>query len=82
MTYFYDPEIGNYYYGEGHPMKPHRMRMTHSLLLHYGLYSKMTCYQPIPASKDDMKKFHTGDYIDFLQEVNPSSYLRHVLLKL
>lgn len=40
VSYFYDPEIGNYYYGEGHPMKPHRMRMTHALLLHYGLYGQ------------------------------------------
>lgn len=26
---------------QGHPMKPHRMRMTHNLLLHYGLHSRM-----------------------------------------
>ncbi len=37
-------EIGNYYYGPGHPMKPHRMRMTHSLILSYGLYKKMEIY--------------------------------------
>ena len=30
--------------GPGHPMKPHRMRMTHSLLLNYGLYRKMEIY--------------------------------------
>lgn len=22
VTYFYDADIGNYYYGQGHPMKP------------------------------------------------------------
>lgn len=27
--------------GQGHPMKPHRVRMAHSLVLHYGLYSKL-----------------------------------------
>lgn len=37
-------EIGDYYYGPGHPMKPHRIRMTHNLLLHYGLYQKMQVY--------------------------------------
>lgn len=37
-------EIGNYYYGQGHPMKPHRIRMTHNLLLNYGLYRKMEIY--------------------------------------
>ena len=27
--------------GQGHPMKPHRVRMANSLVLHYGLYSKL-----------------------------------------
>ena len=30
---------------QGHPMKPHRMRMTHNLLLNYGLYRKMEVYR-------------------------------------
>ena len=29
------------FFVQGHPMKPHRMRMTHNLLLHYDLHSKM-----------------------------------------
>lgn len=37
-------DVGNYYYGQGHPMKPHRIRMTHNLLLNYGLYRKMEIY--------------------------------------
>lgn len=41
MSYFYDPEVGNFYYGQGHPMKPHRVRMAHSLVLRYGLYRHM-----------------------------------------
>ncbi len=41
VAYFYDPEIGNYYYGTGHPMKPHRVKMAHSLIVHYGLASQM-----------------------------------------
>lgn len=38
VSYYYDPEIGNFYYGHGHPMKPHRVRMAHSLIVRYGLY--------------------------------------------
>ena len=60
VCYYYDSDIGNYYYGQvcwpiyknsnndgfqGHPMKPHRMRMTHNLLLNYGLYRKMEVYR-------------------------------------
>ena len=41
ISYFYDPDVGNFYYGQGHPMKPHRVRMTHNLLLHYGVYKEM-----------------------------------------
>jgi histone deacetylase 1/2 len=44
VCYFYDNDIGNYYYGQGHPMKPHRIRMAHNLLLNYGLYKKMEIY--------------------------------------
>lgn len=40
----YIGDVGNYYYGQGHPMKPHRIRMTHNLLLNYGLYRKMEIY--------------------------------------
>lgn len=41
VSYFYDADIGSYYYGPGHPMKPHRVKMAHSLILHYGLYKQM-----------------------------------------
>eukprot|EP00965_Chrysotila_dentata_P113781 3761193-Pleurochrysis_carterae.AAC.9 len=44
VCYFYDSDIGNYYYGQGHPMKPHRIRMAHNLLVSYGLYRKMEIY--------------------------------------
>ena len=44
VCYFYDSDVGNYYYGQGHPMKPHRIRMAHNLLLSYGLYRKMEIY--------------------------------------
>jgi histone deacetylase 1/2 len=29
---------------QGHPMKPHRIRMAHNLILNYGLYRKMEVY--------------------------------------
>ena len=39
-------EVGNYHYGQGHPMKPHRVRMTHNLVVNYGLYRKMDVFRP------------------------------------
>ena len=32
VAYFHDSDIGNFYYGQGHPMKPHRVEMTHNLV--------------------------------------------------
>ena len=54
-------------------MKPHRLRMTHSLLLAYGLYKKMEVYRPHPAQQQEMERFHSSDYIQFLKRVTPDS---------
>ncbi|MEQ2235096.1 Histone deacetylase 3, partial [Ilyodon furcidens] len=72
-SYFYDPDVGNFHYGAGHPMKPHRLSLTHSLVLHYGLYKKMMVFKPYKASQHDMCRFHSEDYIDFLQKVSPNN---------
>ncbi|CAM6126038.1 unnamed protein product [Calypogeia fissa] len=44
VSYFYDGDVGSVYYGPSHPMKPHRLCMTHSLVLAYGLHDKMEIY--------------------------------------
>uniref|UniRef100_A0A3Q3KUI2 Histone deacetylase 2 n=1 Tax=Mastacembelus armatus TaxID=205130 RepID=A0A3Q3KUI2_9TELE len=66
-------DIGNYYYGQGHPMKPHRIRMTHNLLLNYGLYRKMEIYRPHKATAEEMTKYHSDDYIKFLRSIRPDN---------
>ncbi|KAL0378218.1 UNVERIFIED_CONTAM: Histone deacetylase 19 [Sesamum radiatum] len=73
VCYFYDPEVGNYYYGQGHPMKPHRMRMTHALLAHYGLLQHMHVLKPNPARDKDLCRFHADDYVSFLRRVTPET---------
>lgn len=73
VAYFYDSEVGNYYYGQGHPMKPHRIRMTHSLLMHYGLDQKMEVLKPFPARVSDLCRFHADDYISFLRAITPET---------
>lgn len=73
VCYYYDGDIGNYYYGQGHPMKPHRIRMTHNLVLNYGLYRKMEIYRPHKAAQEDMTKFHSDEYIRFLKNIRPDN---------
>eukprot|EP01136_Pigoraptor_vietnamica_P017658 Opistho-1_new@63140 len=73
VCYFYDPDVGNFHYGPGHPMKPHRLSLTHNLVLNYGLYRKMELYRPYRATEFDMSRFHSADYIDFLKRVTPDN---------
>ncbi|CAA2983994.1 histone deacetylase 19-like [Olea europaea subsp. europaea] len=78
VCYYYDPEIGNYYYEQGHPMKPHRMRMTHALLTQYGLLQHMTVLKPSPAQEKDLCKFHAEDYVSFLRRITPDNQQDHL----
>ena len=51
----------------GHPMKPHRLAMTHNLVLNYGLQKHMHVYRPQRATVEQLTEFHSEDYIEFLQ---------------
>ncbi|GAU89996.1 hypothetical protein RvY_02480 [Ramazzottius varieornatus] len=73
VAYFHDPCIGNFHYGPNHPMKPHRLALTHSLVVNYGLEEHLDVYRPHKASQIDMEKFHSKEYIKFLSSVTPAS---------
>lgn len=73
VSYLWDPQVGNFHYGTSHPMKPHRIAVTHSLVLNYGLQKAMDVYRPYHASFHDMCRFHSEDYVSFLQRVTPSN---------
>lgn len=63
VSYFFNPDVGNFHYGTGHPMKPHRLSVIHSLILNYGLHKHMQIYRPYKASAHDMCRFHSDEYI-------------------
>lgn len=73
VVYFYDEDVGNFFYAPGHPMKPHRIRMAHNLVIAYDLYNKMRVLRPKRASAEEMMRFHTEEYIQFLQMATPSN---------
>ncbi|CDR98950.1 hypothetical protein [Sporisorium scitamineum] len=73
VCYFFDSDIGNYHYGPGHPMKPTRIRMCHSLVMNYGLYKRMEIFRAKPATKREMSQFHTDEYVEFLNRVTPDN---------
>ncbi|KAK1779509.1 hypothetical protein QBC45DRAFT_411290 [Copromyces sp. CBS 386.78] len=73
VAYFYDSDIGNYAYVTGHPMKPHRIRLAHSLVMNYNVYKFLEVYRAKPAVTAEMTQFHTDEYIEFLQKVTPDN---------
>ncbi|KAJ2796294.1 histone deacetylase [Coemansia guatemalensis] len=54
-------------------MKPHRIRMTHNLVMSYELYKRMSIYRAAPATCQEMTQFHSDDYVDFLHRVTPEN---------
>lgn len=44
-----------------------RSSMVHSLVHSYGLFSKMRILPPLVATLDDLKEFHSEEYLEFLQ---------------
>jgi histone deacetylase 3 len=73
VVYMWHPDVGNFHYGPTHPMKAHRLTITHNLVINYGLHKKMEVYRPPRAYDEDMLRFHSHAYLDFLARVNPEN---------
>ena len=73
VSYFYDNSIGNYNYGPNHLMKPHRVRITDTLIKSYELEDLLEpinpSYFPDIVESIDFTKFHSDEYVDFLKTV-------------
>lgn len=74
VSYYFNKEVGNFYYGPHHPMKPLRVKITHELVKQYGLLQQMDLMHPEIHTElinsIDFSKFHSDEYIDFLSRVN------------
>nr|GEZ16146.1 histone deacetylase 9-like [Tanacetum cinerariifolium] len=51
-------------------MKPHRLCMTHHLVLSYDLHKKMEIYKLHKAYPVELAQFHSADYVKFLQWIS------------
>ena len=69
VGYLYNNNIGSFYYGEQHPMKPIRIKMTHQLIVNYGLYKQMEVYEPHWANNNELTNFHSQVYIDYFKSI-------------
>ncbi|KAI5388832.1 Histone deacetylase 9, variant 3 [Lathyrus oleraceus] len=66
-------DAGSVYFGPNHPMKPHRLCMTHHLVLSYDLHKKMEIYRPHKAYPVELAQFHSTDYVEFLHRITPDT---------
>ncbi|KAF7683569.1 Histone deacetylase 3 [Astathelohania contejeani] len=76
IAYIFDEEAGKFHYGEGHPMKPHRITLTHSLVKSYGLDKHMCIIKPTiyPISKWEgvIPNYHSKEYLENLDNMEES----------
>ncbi|XP_022887808.1 histone deacetylase 9 isoform X3 [Olea europaea var. sylvestris] len=77
IAYFYDGDVGNVYFGPSHPMKPHRLCMTHHLVLSYELHNKMEIYVdnlgedcPVFENLFEFCQIYAGGTIDAARRLN------------
>ena len=71
VAYYHDEIVGTIYYGQQHPMKPHRVAMTHNLVVNYKMDEQMDVFVPYRTLDAEMTAFHTREYVNFLRDVNP-----------
>ena len=50
-------------------MKPHRLTLTNSLVLGYGLDKRIhNFFNPPSATEEELEEYHDRDYINFLSK--------------
>ena len=56
--------LGRYGFGDGHPFSPLRQGAFLRGLEGAGLDSKVSLREPVTASREEIERFHTADYVD------------------
>ncbi|KAI6017546.1 hypothetical protein BKA83DRAFT_678304 [Pisolithus microcarpus] len=82
VSYFFPKGVGEFHYGERHPMKPHRLTLTNALVMGYGLDKQIHhIYNPRPATQVELEMYHDHDYVEFLSRVTPNNQneMRHLI---
>jgi acetoin utilization protein AcuC len=74
-VYIYSDELGAFSYGEGHPMRPMRLRLSHELTQSLGLFDGpgVKEIEARKATEAEMLLFHTAEYLGVLKAANDGS---------
>ncbi|HLF86793.1 MAG TPA: acetoin utilization protein AcuC [Nitrospiria bacterium] len=84
-VFIYSDRFQDYDYGEGHPLKMVRLRLTYELLKSYKVFDKnnVRLVEPDPASREEVRLIHTEGYISALEQIDkghePSELSRYGL---
>ncbi|CAH7690083.1 hypothetical protein PPACK8108_LOCUS25322 [Phakopsora pachyrhizi] len=70
VSYYFPKGVGEYHFGKGHPMKPHRLTILNHLVAGYGLHNHMDYHSPRMASRQELETFHSESYLDYLERNN------------
>ena len=71
-TYFGDYNVGDFFYGTNHPMKPLRLKMLQDLVWAYGLQNFLNFRYPTKILRANFTKFHSADFFEKIDEkTNP-----------
>lgn len=74
VSYYFPKGVGEYHFGERHPMKPHRLTLMNTLVMGYGLHKYMDHFiNPRSATEEELELYHDQDYIAFLSRVMPGA---------
>jgi len=78
-AFVYTHRYFDYNYGELHPLKIERLRMTYELCKAYGLFDlpDMALIETIPASEEEILRFHQSSYIKVLKEASQGFLTEH-----
>ncbi len=84
-AFIYSDRFQDYDYGEGHPLKMVRLRLTYELLKSYEILGRnnVRLVEPVPASREEVRLIHTEGYISALEQIDkghePSELSRYGL---
>jgi acetoin utilization protein AcuC len=68
----YTDEYERYNFGESHPLRPLRIKLTYSLMEKLGLLSneRLEIIKPRMCTREELERIHTGEYIDAIRRLS------------
>ncbi|MFX0017305.1 MAG: acetoin utilization protein AcuC [Promethearchaeota archaeon] len=68
----YTPRYMEYNFGQDHPLRPLRLKLTYSLMEKLGLlnHKLLEIFEPSEASREEIERVHSSDYVDVVKKLS------------